>query len=69
MEWLGYLASVLVAISITIKGGIVFRILNLSGSVCFLVYGLMIKAWPIVIINTYAAGINIFYIIKLLPRR
>jgi hypothetical protein len=65
MEWIGYLASVLVAVSITMKGGMIFRVLNMTGYLCFLSYGLLIHAWPVVIINTYAVGINIFYIVKL----
>jgi hypothetical protein len=68
-EWIGYLASVLVAVSITIKGGIYFRILNLTGSICFFVYGLLIRAWPVVIINVYSTGVNIFYIIKLIREK
>jgi hypothetical protein len=63
-EWIGYLASGLVAVSITIKGGIYFRILNMTGSICFFVYGLLIRAWPVVIINVYATGVNLFYIFK-----
>jgi hypothetical protein len=63
-QWVGYLASVLVAVSITIKGGIYFRILNLAGSICFFVYGLLIKAWPVVGINVYSAGVNLFYIFR-----
>jgi len=64
-EWVGYLASVLVAISITIKGGFYFRILNLTGSICFLIYGIIISSWPVIIINTYGIGINIFHLIKI----
>ena len=68
-EWIGYLASVLVAVSITIKGGFYFRVLNLAGSICFMIYGLIIRAWPVVIINTYGIGINIFHMIKLIPEK
>ena len=64
IEYIGYLASVLIAISITIKGGVYFRILNMAGSICFFVYGLFIRSWPVAIINVYAVGINIYYIIK-----
>ena len=63
VEWIGYAASVLVAISITIKGGIYFRVFNFSGAVCFLVYGILIKTWPVVIINAYGIIINLFHII------
>jgi len=68
-EWVGYLASALIAVSITIKGGIYFRILNLAGSVCFLVYGIILKSIPVMIINAYSIGINFFHIIKLLRER
>ena len=64
VDIIGYLASILVAISITIKGGFYFRIFNLSGAVCFFVYGLFTRAWPVVIINLYGVGVNIFYIFK-----
>ena len=65
-EWVGYLASVLVAVSITIKGGLYFRILNLAGSICFLIYGVIIGSWPVMIINVYGIGINIFHLVKII---
>jgi hypothetical protein len=65
-QLVGYLASVLVAISITIQGGIYFRILNMTGSICFFIYGFLIRAWPVVIINVYGTGVNLFYIFKII---
>jgi len=65
-DWVGYLASVLIAVSITIKGGIYFRILNMAGSVCFLIYGIILKNIPVAIINAYSIVINIFHIIKIM---
>jgi len=65
-EWVGYLASILVAVSITIKGGLYFRILNLAGSICFLVYGIIIGSIPVIIINAYGIGINIFHLVRIL---
>jgi hypothetical protein len=65
VEYLGYFASLLIAISITIKGGIYFRILNLAGSITFIFYGLFIGSLPVAIINIYGTGINIFHLIKL----
>ncbi|MDR0323734.1 MAG: YgjV family protein [Treponema sp.] len=64
IEILGYLASVFIAISITIKGGLSFRILNMTGSVCFFIYAFFIGSIPVAIINIYGAGINMFYITK-----
>lgn len=65
IEIVGYLAAVLVAISITIKGGIYFRILNMAGSVCFLIYGIVLGSIPVALINVYGAAINIYHIVKL----
>ncbi|MCL2210051.1 MAG: YgjV family protein [Treponema sp.] len=65
VNWIGYLASLLVAISITITGGIYFRLINLAGSFCFLTYGILIKNMPVILINSYSICINIFHIIKL----
>jgi len=64
VEWIGYLASILIAISLTISSNFYFRIINLAGSACFIVYGIFIKSWPVAIINTYCIGINIFHLIK-----
>ncbi|MCL1992414.1 MAG: YgjV family protein [Spirochaetes bacterium] len=64
-EWVGFLASILVAISITIKGGVYFRILNMAGSACFLVYGALIGSLPVALINAYCIGINIFHLVRL----
>jgi hypothetical protein len=41
----------------------------MTGSICFFVYGFLIRAWPVVIINIYGTGINIFYIVKLLKEK
>ena len=68
-EWIGYLASVLVAVSITIKGGLFFRIFNMAGSICFLIYGLIIKSPPVAMINTYSIGINLYHLIKLIKEK
>ena len=66
---IGYGASILVAISITISGGIYFRILNMTGAICFIAYGLLIESWPITLINAYCLLINIFHIIKIIKQK
>ncbi|MCL2805804.1 MAG: YgjV family protein [Treponema sp.] len=68
-EWVGYLASILVAISITIKGGLYFRILNLAGSLCFLIYSIFLGSIPIALINVYGIGINIYHMVRILRNK
>ena len=67
-DYIGYLASLLVAVSITIKGGFYFRILNLAGSICFITYAIFIDAKPLAFFNIYAAGVNAYYLFKLLRK-
>jgi len=64
IDWIGYTASVLIAVSLTIKGGFYFRILNMTGSICFFIYGILIGSMPVVLINIYCVFINIFYLVR-----
>lgn len=61
-DYLGYLASVLVAISFVMKSIRKLRFVNLVGGVCFVLYGIMIHAWPVVLINLFTIGVNIYYL-------
>ena len=62
---LGYLAFILLAISLLVNNEIRFRWLNSLGSISFVLYGLMIDAFPIIITNGLLLCINIFYLIKI----
>ena len=60
---LGYLAFILLAISLLVNNEIRFRWLNSLGSLSFALYGLMIDALPIIITNGFLLFINIYYLI------
>ena len=62
---LGYLAFILLAISLLVNNEIRFRWLNSLGSLSFVLYGLMIDAFPIIITNGFLLCINIYYLIKI----
>ena len=47
VEWFGYAASVVVAISLTMSSIIKLRWFNLTGAAMFSVYGFVIGAWPV----------------------
>jgi len=64
LEWLGYLASIIVAVSLLMSSIIKLRWYNLIGSVLFAVYGYMINAIPVALINTVIVFINIYYLYK-----
>lgn len=62
---IGYAASVLLAISLLVTNDIKFRWLNTWGCVCFIAYGILIHAFPIILTNTILFLINLFYLIKI----
>lgn len=62
---LGYAASILLAISLLVTNDIKFRWLNTWGCICFIVYGILIHAFPIILTNTILFLINVFYLVKI----
>lgn len=65
LEWLGYAASIIVAISLLMSSIVKLRWLNLFGSALFAVYGFMINALPVGVINLVILIINIYYLYKI----
>ncbi len=65
VEILGYAASIMVAISLTMKDIIKLRILNFIGCALFTAYGLMIDSWPVVITNGFIACVNVYFLAKM----
>lgn len=66
---LGYLASILVAVSLSMSSLARLRALNLLGAVAFAVYGLMVGAYPVFAVNAYIAVINIVFLARMQPGR
>jgi hypothetical protein len=64
LEFLGYLASTLVAISLMMRSLTKLRVINLSGSLLFTVYGFSIGAYPVAVLNAFIVLVNIFYLQK-----
>lgn len=60
VELLGYVASVLVAVSLLMSSILRLRIINLAGAVCFTAYGLMIGAYPVAAVNFVIVLINVY---------
>lgn len=65
IEWIGYFASIFIAISLFMTDIIKLRIINTCGCVLFVIYGFNVKAYPVGIINTIIIFINLYYIYKL----
>jgi len=72
MNWidvLGYAASVLVAITLTMSSLARLRALNLVGAVLFAGYGWLVDAYPVLVVNGFIAVVNVIYLAKMQPGR
>lgn len=67
-EWLGYIASGLIAVSLLITNLWYFRWVNLIGAVSFSTYGLLIGSPPVAVLNGIIAVIDIYFILQMLKR-
>ncbi|WP_070000100.1 GNAT family N-acetyltransferase [Cellulosilyticum sp. I15G10I2] len=65
LEWIGYLASFIVLISLLMSSIIKLRWINLLGSSIFAIYGFLIGALPVAFMNIGIAIINIYYLVKI----
>lgn len=61
-EIIGYIGSVLIAASLMMSNIKRLRIINLIGALIFVAYGLMAKAYPIVLVNGFIAVIDAYYL-------
>lgn len=65
VELLGYAASIMVALSLTMKDIVKLRVLNFIGCALFTAYGLMIDSWPVVLTNGFIACVNVYFLTKM----
>ncbi|HMP73466.1 MAG TPA: hypothetical protein PKE55_09415 [Kiritimatiellia bacterium] len=64
-EWIGYIASAIIAVSLLITNLWYFRWINLVGAVLFSVYGMLIGSVPVALMNGLIAGIDIYFILQM----
>jgi hypothetical protein len=69
LEIVGYVASVLVAISLMMSSILKLRLINLVGSLAFTVYGVLIHAYPVAVVNGLIVLINLYYLRQMLGSR
>lgn len=66
LEVLGYAASGTVAVSLLLKDLRWLRALNGVGAVMFIAYGLLLHARPVVVLNSFIAVADFYYLARLL---
>jgi hypothetical protein len=65
-ELVGYLASLLILVSMTMGNIIRLRIFNLLGAITFTIYGIMINSIPVAATNAIIIGINVYYLFTMI---
>lgn len=69
LEWIGYISSVLVAVSLTMSSIVKLRWYNLVGAAIFSFYGFAIGSLPVGLLNLFIVMANIFYLSKIYTRK
>jgi hypothetical protein len=68
-ELVGYIASVLVAVSLMMSSILRLRIINLMGAALFAVYGVLIGSVPVAVVNIFIIFVNIYYLVRIFGAR
>lgn len=62
VEWFGYLASMVVLVSLTMTSIIKLRVINLVGCILFALFAYFIDSYPTMFMNLGIAGINLYFL-------
>jgi hypothetical protein len=68
-ELVGYLASVLIVVSLLMSSVYRLRVINLIGAAVFTVYGLLIGSIPVVLTNGVIVLIDVYYLAQMARSR
>lgn len=69
LDLFGYLASVVILISLTMSSIVRLRWINMIGGALFTVYGLMLHSMPTAFLNFGIVIIDIYYLVKLYRKK
>ncbi len=69
LQWIGYFASVIIALSMTMSSIVKFRWINLIGATTFSIYGFMIGALPVGFLNGFIVMVDIYYLAQIYGRK
>ncbi len=69
LQILGYAASILIATSLLMRSIVRLRLFNLAGSATMSLYGLLIGAYPVAVLNLLTTTINLVQLARLQRRR
>jgi hypothetical protein len=66
VEVIGYVGSALIVLSLTMTSVLRLRVINLVGALVFTVYGLLIDAPPVWVVNAAIVGIDVWALVRML---
>lgn len=69
LEWIGYIASAIVAISLAMSSIVKFRWLNFIGAATFSTYGFLIGALPVGFLNGLIAIIDVYFLYQIYNKK
>ncbi len=62
MQIIGYVASIIIAVSMTMNSIVKFRWINLIGAIIFSAYGFIIGAIPVGLLNGFIVAVDAYYL-------
>ena len=65
LQLIGYIASGIIALSMTMNSIVKFRWINLAGASSFATYGFLIDAYPVMALNGFIVSVDIYYLLKI----
>jgi hypothetical protein len=69
LEWVGYVASVIIALSMAMSSIVKFRVINLVGASMFSIYGFLIGSLPVGFLNGFIVVVDIYYLIAIFSKK
>ena len=69
LQIIGYIASVIIALSMTINSIVKFRWVNLVGALTFSTYGFLIGALPVAFLNGFIVSVDLFYLYRIYSKK
>ena len=67
--WFGYLASMALIVALLLNNDLKFRWFSATGSTFFIIYAIIIRAFPVLLTNSILLCINIVYLVRVYSRK
>jgi hypothetical protein len=69
IQVVGYVASLIIAISMTMNSIVKFRWINLIGAITFSIYGFVLEAYPVGVLNAFIVSVDLYYLYKIYSKK